>query len=331
MTATPSLFISLIVPTYCRPSSLRRCLSSVAAQDYPRGSFEVVVVDDGGTPAVTESLRSELPRDLPLVLVRAPHHGVAAARTRGIAQASGGILAFLDDDCAVPADYLASIERVFLRHPATTVAQVRILNPEPDNLYGQAWEFLLEEALRGNTRAAPEGRLECGTLGGVFVARREMFAHVAWDARFSRTREDADLRYQLQGVGIPVYYEPDIRVFHYSRRSLWAFLGQFAHYGRGEVHLRQKWRGVPSPYHYVSATSGPALRSLLAARGRRRGLVVYALLVLRRHAANWGALYEQTDLDTRHRLLRWPRFIGLVATGYARRLALRAQRAFGRR
>lgn len=331
MPATSSPLISVIIPTYCRPSSLRRCLASIAAQDYPRDSFEVIVVDDGGTPPVSETLGSEFARRVPLVLVRAPHRGVAASRARGITQACGGILAFLDDDCAVPADYLASIERVFRQHPATRVAQVRILNPEPGNLYGQAWEFLLDETLTANTRRTADGRLTCGTLGGVFVASRETFAHVAWDARFVRTREDADLRYQLQGIGIPVYYEPDIRVFHFNRRNLWAFLAQFIHYGRGEVHLRRKWGSTPSPYQHASATSRAALGSLLRARGWRFGLAVYALLVLRRHAAHWGALYEQAALDARRRSLRWPRFISLLAAAYARRLAFRAQQALGRR
>jgi GT2 family glycosyltransferase len=331
MAAASRPLISVIVPTYCRPASLRRCLASIAAQEYPRESLEVVVVDDGGTPAVTEDLREEFPGGPPLVLVREPHRGVAAARARGIAQARGGILAFLDDDCAVPADYLSPIEQVFRRHPTTQVVQVRILNPEPESLYGQAWEFLLDETFRVNTRATADGRFTCGTLGGVFVATRDVFDRVAWDARFSRTREDADLRYQLQAGGISVYYEPDIRVFHFNRRGLWGFLAQFIHYGRGQVHLREKWRGVPSPYHYVSATSGAALRRLLRAQGWRRGLAVYALLVLRRHAANWGALYEQADLDTWHRFFRWPRFIGLVTTAYARRLKFRAQRTLGRR
>lgn len=322
--------ISVIIPTYCRPSSLRRCLASIAAQEYPRDSFEVIVVDDGSTPPVTATLASEFARCMPLVLVREPHRGVAAARARGIVQARAGILAFLDDDCAVPADYLTSIERVFRRHPKTWVAQVRILNPEPENLYGQAWEFLLDEALTVNTRETPDGRVACGTLGGVFVASRETFAHVAWDVRFSRTREDADLRYQLQGARIPVHYEPDIRVLHFNRRSLRAFLAQFIHYGRGEVHLRRKWRDGPAPYQHASATSQAALRSLVRTRGWRRGLAVYALLVLRRHAAHWGALYEQAGLDARRRPLRWPRFVGLLAAGYAQRLAFRARQALGR-
>jgi glycosyltransferase involved in cell wall biosynthesis len=38
---------SIVVPTYNRPESLRRCLQSLAQLDYPRDAFEVVVVDDG--------------------------------------------------------------------------------------------------------------------------------------------------------------------------------------------------------------------------------------------------------------------------------------------
>ena len=43
---TPARF-SVVVPTYNRPARLAACLAAVAALDYPRDAFEVVVVDDG--------------------------------------------------------------------------------------------------------------------------------------------------------------------------------------------------------------------------------------------------------------------------------------------
>jgi hypothetical protein len=84
-TASSRPLISLIVPTYGRPASLRRCLGSVAAQEYPRDSFEVIVDDDGSRRPVNDRLRTELPGDLPLPLVRESHQGVAVAGARSTA------------------------------------------------------------------------------------------------------------------------------------------------------------------------------------------------------------------------------------------------------
>ena len=48
MTHSPRApLLSVIVPTFERPLSLDRCLHAIAAQQFPRDQFEVVVVDDG--------------------------------------------------------------------------------------------------------------------------------------------------------------------------------------------------------------------------------------------------------------------------------------------
>ena len=313
----PCAFISVIIPTYSRPGPLRRCIATLASQAYPRQSFEVIVVDDGGDPPATKSLQSDVVLDLPIVVLRQPNRGAAAARATGLAHACGPILAFLDDDCTVPPDYLSAIDQVFRTHPETMIAQVGIENPEPDNLYGQTWKFTLEETLKVNLHPTTHGRITCGTLGGVMVARREIFNDVAFDPTLSRSREDADLRYQLQARGLPVYYEPQIRVFHHQRRTLRDYLVQFVGYGRGEFHLRRKWGATPAPYRYVTLTSWQALRSLLRAERARRGLAIYSVLWLRRHASLCGLSYERAAWEfPRHVVLRWARFGRLLATFY---------------
>src|SRR5688572_14951253 len=98
--------ISVIIPTYGRPVALRQCVASLVSQQYPRESFEVIVVDDGGDPPAISSLPAELARDIHLVLVQQSNQGASVARGAGIASARGRVLAFLDDDCTVPSDYL---------------------------------------------------------------------------------------------------------------------------------------------------------------------------------------------------------------------------------
>lgn len=313
----PCAFISVIIPTYSRPGPLRRCIATLASQTYPRQSFEVIVVDDGGDPPATKSLQDDVVLDLPIVLLRQPNSGAAAARAAGLAHARGPILAFLDDDCTVPPNYLEEIDRVFRGHPETQVVQVGIDNPEPDNIYGRTWKFTLEETLKANLHRTSNGRITCGILGGVMVARREIFGDVAFDPTLSRSREDADLRYQLQARGLPVYYEPQIRVFHHQRNTLRDYLAQFVGYGRGEFHLQRKWGLTPAPYRYVTLTSWDSLRSLLRAEGARSGLAIYSVLWLRRHASLCGTMYERAAWEfPRHGALRWPRFGWLLVTSY---------------
>ncbi|HDY65504.1 MAG TPA: glycosyltransferase family 2 protein, partial [Phycisphaerae bacterium] len=85
--------ISVIIPTYNRAHLLRRALSSIAAQTV--GVDEIVVVDDGSTDDTRQILEGS---NQPVCYVYQPNAGAAAARNRGIEQASCQWIAFLDTD-----------------------------------------------------------------------------------------------------------------------------------------------------------------------------------------------------------------------------------------
>ncbi|HEV7372959.1 glycosyltransferase family A protein [Arenibaculum sp.] len=87
--------VSVVIPAYNRADLLPRALDSVLAQDYP--AFEVLVVDDGstdGTAAVVAGYGDPRIRYLP----QDRNRGVAAARNRGLREARGEFVAFLDSD-----------------------------------------------------------------------------------------------------------------------------------------------------------------------------------------------------------------------------------------
>lgn len=315
--------VSVIIPTHGRPDSLARCLASLAAQAFPRDDFEVVVVDDGGVPPAERTIPSALTDALRPVLIRQSHRGPGVARMAGVRAARGEILAFLDDDCGVPEDYLATIVRVFETHPDLRVGQVRLENPEPENVYGVAWKVALEETLRLNIEESAGGLAICGILGGVMACRPELFARAGFDPALPRTREDADLRRQLRAGGIPVHYTPEIRVWHYCRRTLRDFVAQYVGYGRGEYDLRQKWGTSVPPANYPRLLGWRSLRTLVSHHGIPRGTAIYGLFALKRFAGTSGVLYESV-LRTHPRSgpARWSRLAGVVLLHSARWLVL---------
>jgi glycosyltransferase involved in cell wall biosynthesis len=91
--------VSIVVPTYNRRALLAEAIQSIREQSCP--SWELFVVDDGSTDGTTESL----PADSRIRLIAASHLGnVAVLRNRGLDEATGTYLAFLDsDDLWVPA------------------------------------------------------------------------------------------------------------------------------------------------------------------------------------------------------------------------------------
>jgi glycosyltransferase involved in cell wall biosynthesis len=310
------IHISAIIPTYNRPGFLRRCIASLASQAYPREKFEIIIVDDGSDPPVTTSL-CDSNRDLHIVLLQQANQGRPAALATGIAHTRGPILAFLDDDCTVPPDYLMAIDRVFQTHPETQVVQVRVDNPEEDNIYARLSKFTLEAKRKLKLSSAQDGRLISRILGGIMIARREVFTFVAFDPMV-RAREDTDFSYQLEAHHLQVFYEPEIRVFHHQRQTLRASLAQAFGYGRSTFHLLRKWGAASTSAPHGIRPSWRAFRLFLKAEGFLMGLIIYGVLWLRGHPNLWGLLYEGATWEFSGRpVLRWARFGWLLLAAYS--------------
>jgi glycosyltransferase involved in cell wall biosynthesis len=86
--------VSVIIPTYNRLSMLKEAIDSVLAQNFE--DFELIVVDDGSTDGTGEAIGGYGGRVKLLRL--SENRGVSVARNRGITQAKGKYLAFLDSD-----------------------------------------------------------------------------------------------------------------------------------------------------------------------------------------------------------------------------------------
>ena len=96
--------ISVIIPVYNGAHFLHRAVASVLEQNY--SALEIIVVDDGSKDDIEAAVRA-LPVDVRFF--RQDNAGPAAARNRGIRDASGAYLAFLDVDDLWPAHNLASL------------------------------------------------------------------------------------------------------------------------------------------------------------------------------------------------------------------------------
>lgn len=92
---------SVIIPTYNHRDTVAAALESVFAQE--RDDLEIIVVNDGSPDDTAEVLQPFLDR---IRYIEQENAGQAAARNRGIAEATGTFIALLDDDDLWPAGKL---------------------------------------------------------------------------------------------------------------------------------------------------------------------------------------------------------------------------------
>jgi glycosyltransferase involved in cell wall biosynthesis len=112
---TPS--VSVVIATKDRARYVERVLGSLRDQR-DAIPFEVIVVDNGSsddTDAVVE--RSSRTATVPVRLLREPDPNRGKARNRALETASGEIVAFCDDDVALPPHWVAAHARAHERAP----------------------------------------------------------------------------------------------------------------------------------------------------------------------------------------------------------------------
>jgi len=145
--ASTSMTVSLIIPTFNRAGLLAELLDSVKAQAWR--PVEVIVVDDASTDETEEAVRTfstGCSRDegIDVRYVRqAARRGAPAARNHGISVASGGGLMFVDsDDTLAPAGLIDLATHLFQ-------------NDSYDYVYGRV--ILTDGRLKALPKIAPVG------------------------------------------------------------------------------------------------------------------------------------------------------------------------------
>jgi glycosyltransferase involved in cell wall biosynthesis len=88
-----SPLVSVVIPTYNQPAFLHEALASVFAQNFE--DYEIIVVNDGSTDDTGEQLRRYGGR---IRLFEQENEGIGRARNRGMDEARGRYVAFLDHD-----------------------------------------------------------------------------------------------------------------------------------------------------------------------------------------------------------------------------------------
>src|SRR5689334_4368079 len=97
--------VSAVICTRNRPDKIGQAVASVLASDY--GRFDLTVIDQSTSDATQRVLDDVAQRDSRLRYLHVDQAGLSKAYNTAIGRTTGEILAFTDDDCIVPADWIS--------------------------------------------------------------------------------------------------------------------------------------------------------------------------------------------------------------------------------
>jgi glycosyltransferase involved in cell wall biosynthesis len=228
--------ISVVVCTRDRAAPLRRCLASLAALD--DDDHEVVIVDNHEAPAV-EPTTCERWR-----VVHEPRQGLDIARNRGLAEATGTVVAYVDDDCEVDPNWLTALRAAFA-DPAVQAVTGRV---RPASLRRPSERhFEVHFGFDRGTRPArftihdlrpwfPLWGGVCGTGCNMAFRTDALRAAGGFDELLDMGTSiggggDLDVYTRLVESGAVIAYEPTALVWHHHRPDARSARRQFVGYG----------------------------------------------------------------------------------------------------
>lgn len=295
------LAASVLVVTWNRPESLRRCLLSLAGQTRCWEQCEILIFDVSDQDV--ESIAASFSERLPINYHRGRNEGVCGNRNAAAHFARGVVLLFIDDDCIVSPAWLNSLLSACIQHPNVLVA-ARVEGLCYENVFveaGQTITVLVDQYF--NPRNAPP-RFVPGVNFGLH--RAQFLALGGFDLSFRGVgSEDRDFvhRWLVSGGHIEIVECATVR--HDHRATFTGFVRQYVSYGRGAWRFHRKWRHTkhrPSTLrdlglHYYVLLRMPLL---LAELSPRRRVQIPVLLAIWQIANLVGFIRESASEAVRH-------------------------------
>lgn len=217
--------LSVIIPTYCRPADLLRCLVALRAQQRLPDDVLIGLREDDRETLV--ALATWEPGPLPLRIVSVGLSDASEARNRCMELATGDVIVLIDDDTAPHRDFLARIRTHFVEDQSLGglggpdwINGVELPESERPAVVGSVkwWGRRIGNHHRGARTAQRVEWLK----GANMSFRREALRHTRFGrglrGHAAQFGEDIALSLQISRAGWKLLYDPEVAVDHYPGR-----------------------------------------------------------------------------------------------------------------
>jgi cellulose synthase/poly-beta-1,6-N-acetylglucosamine synthase-like glycosyltransferase len=216
--------VSIIVASYNNQDTIKECLESVLAQNYPADCFEVIVMD-GKSKDDTVKIAQQFPIKVVSIRLNCP-----AAYNYVMKIAAFPILGYVDSDAKVEADWLKKLVP-HLSEPEVAGVSGSIETWNLDNPWARSIGYDLKARYRRIGKYT--GRIATMNL---LLKRAVIEEAGGWNENLP-SQYDTDLGYRISALGYKIAYEPSAVCYHYNRPTLGAYYRQQHQYGKNTLKL----------------------------------------------------------------------------------------------
>lgn len=233
--------LTVTVCTRDHPRDLAQCLDHLLClrDADPQGGFEILVVDNAPSDVQTRNLVAFVPG---VRYVMEPKPGLNFARNRSLQEATGELIAFIDDDVTVDQYWLRGLRRAISEHPdagaVTGLVLPFELETEAQILFERRGGFEKSfRTIRYSQTLAGHPFYPCvggkfGTGCNMAFVKKLLLELGGFDEALDTGPPlpgggDTDMLYRVVHAGHPLIYEPQFMVFHRHRREVEALRRQY--------------------------------------------------------------------------------------------------------
>jgi len=233
-------FVSIVVGIRNEEKFIEECIESLLNLDYPRDSYEIIIVDGMSTDKTRDIVQK-----YPVKLFLNERKNVAAARNLGVKNARGELVAFTDGDCKVDTQWLKALICEMQEAPDDVVCfggPNLIFDTDP--VFGRVVGYAQESFLGSGGSAQSKNSTKKHYVGSLPNCNA-MYKKVAiqevggFDERFV-VGQDGDLNYRIGKKGNRFLYIPEAQVLHHRRGTLKSFSVRMFKYGMWMAELFKK-------------------------------------------------------------------------------------------
>ncbi len=246
--------LTIQIVNYNSRDYLRECLASLDSflaknQDVT----EIIIINNDADPI--GCFLSALPRaeSRPKIIEINENVGFGRAHNRGLKEAQGEYILFLNPDTKIEAGSLEKMLNVFEADEKIGIAGPILVDGE-GRLQNECWGFkktplsTIKSKLSGSATRAGEGIFEVDWVsGGAMIIRKNTFSDLGgFDEKYFMYFEDVDLCFQAKKKGWKIAVNPAARVHHQGGKSFSSHRDKKRHYYASQNYYLKKnfgfWR-----------------------------------------------------------------------------------------